>query len=101
MNQHKADTSSVPDELELVRAQEEHYYELARRALGDSVSLVQDLVDLCEWLARSGLDSESAMHDDVAPPLVFLMACRYQLTIGALAALRRHAVDSFRSTRMA
>jgi hypothetical protein len=87
-------------ELDDIREAEEANYRVSLKLLGDSVSLVQDLVDLYKLIAEIASKSKLAARDEFLTGLHFLLAARYHLTIGALAALRGHLTDSLRSCRM-
>lgn len=89
------------DEIDRVREGEEANYKFARQAVGDSASLIQDLVDLYGLLGDLVRASGLPPDDGVVAASQFLLACRYQLTIGALTALRGHINDSFYFTRKA
>ncbi len=88
-------------EIEEIHDAEEDNYRLAIKILGDTVSLAQDLTELYQLLPKISVTSKVAGRDDVVAALHMLMACKYQLTVGCLAALRGHLTDSFRSSRMA
>ena len=89
------------EELDRVREKQEHNYHEAKKAVGDSVSLVEDLINLYEFLAESVKKSGVEPVDEIVAPSMFFMACRYQLTMSALAAMRGHLNDSFYFTRKA
>lgn len=91
----------MSEELDEIREKEEGNYQVSLRLLGDSVSLVQDLVDLYKLLAEIASKSKLAVRDEFLTGLHFLLASRYQLAIGALAALRGHITDALRSARLA
>src|SRR5437879_4931505 len=89
------------EEIEEVREAEQHNYETARGVVGDSISLVQDVLDLYSLLAVLVEDSGVRPRDEVVSACQFLLGCRYQLTMGVLTALRGHLSDSFYFTRKA
>ena len=91
----------IADELDEIRAAEEHNYQTSLRLLGDSVSLVQDLLDLYKFLTASATKSDRAARDEFLTGAHFLQAARYQLTIGSLATLRAHIADALRGGRIA
>src|SRR5258706_12387014 len=92
---------SVTAEIDKIRELEEENYQTARRLLGKSVSFVDDLVNLYDLFARMVKDSGVGPRDEIVVSLQFLLACRYQLVLGATAALRGHLSDSHLYTRKA
>ncbi len=92
---------AMADELDEIRTGEEANYQISLKLLGDSVSLVQDLLDLYKLMAEIASKSRLAVRNEFFTGLHFLAASRYHLTIGALAALRTHISDAQRSGRMA
>ena len=91
----------MTDELDEIREKEEANYRVSVGLLGDSVSLVQDLVDLHKVLTKTASKSKTVVKDEHITGLHFLLAVRYHLTIGSVAALRAHTSDALRSGRMA
>lgn len=89
------------EEIDKLREGEQQNYEAARRAIQDSASLVEDLLALYKLLADLVRESGVAPRDEVVAGSQFLLACRYQLTTGALTALRGHLNDSFCFSRKA
>lgn len=90
------------DELEQTRQYEEDNYGLSTSGLlKDSVSLVQDLVDLYVLAAEISAQTRAVARDEVFLAMHFILACRYQLIIATLAALRGHITDAYRSSRLA
>jgi hypothetical protein len=89
------------EEITEVYNAEDVNYRTAMQALGDSVSLVEDLIDLYKLLGQMIKESGVNPHDDIVSASQFLLACRYQLTLGALALLRGHLSDSFYFARKA
>ncbi len=89
------------DEIDQIGEAEEANFQTAKTHLRDSVSLVQDLVDLYKLLAEMVKKSGVEPRDEIITAAQFLLACRYQLTLGALAALRGHLTDSFSFARKA
>ncbi len=83
------------EELEHIRQSEDHNYSLARQAVGDSATLVEDLLGLYKLLAEMIENSGVPPHDEIVAGSTFLLGCRYQLTIGSLNILRGHLTDSF------
>jgi len=92
---------SDPTELDHVREGEEANYQTAKRAVGESFSLVQDLVDLYEVLGELIKSLGSSPREEMVAAAHFLLASRYQLTVGTLSLLRGHLSDSFLFTRKA
>src|SRR5262245_20201909 len=91
----------IADELDEIRNNEEENYQISVGLLGESVTLVQDLLELYRLLAESAGKSELARRDEYITRLYFLLAARYHLTSGTLAILRTHTTDGLRSGRMA
>jgi len=89
------------DEIDKVREYEEENYQRAKRRIGDSVSIVQDLVDLYKLLGEFIEKSSLALNDEIVCATDSLLACRYQLSMGALSLLRGHLTDSNLFTRKA
>lgn len=89
------------EEMDVVRKGEEHNYVASRAVVNDSASLVEDLVGLYSSLAGLIKDSKVAPDDEIIAGGQFLLACRYQLVLGALTALRGHLNDSFYFSRKA
>lgn len=89
------------EEIDEVRESEEANYQTARRLLGDSVSLVEDLINLYKFLSGMVKESRVEGRDEILAGLQFLLACRYQLVLGTLALLRGHLSDSYMYTRKA
>jgi len=88
-------------EIETLREYEDFNYGEVKAALGDSLSLTEDLVDLYKLMAEICSKTSAAVQDDIFAGLQFVLACRYHLVVGALTALRGHITDSFRNSRMA
>jgi hypothetical protein len=91
----------MADELDEIREKEEANYRVSLGLLGDSVSLVEDLVDLHKVITDTASKSKAIVKDEHITGLHFLLAVRYHLSIGSLAALRAHISDALRSGRMA
>src|SRR6266478_4228780 len=91
----------MADELDEIREAEEANYQTSLKALGDSVSLVQDLLDLHKVIATTAPKTKLILKAEYYVALHFILAARYHLTIGSLAALRGHITDALRSGRMA
>lgn len=89
------------EELDKIRESEEANYQTSRRVLGESVTLVEDLLDLYRVLGEMIRGSRLGPRDEIVCAGQFLLGCRYQLTLGALAALRGHLHDSFMLSRKA
>jgi len=89
------------EEIDKVRELEEANYQTARRVLGDSISLVEDLINLYKLLSAMVKESGVEPRDEIVAGSQFLLACRYQLVLGALALLRGHLTDSHMYTRKA
>jgi hypothetical protein len=77
------------------------HYEESLRFLGDSVSLVEDCVQLYQRAADIAGGSPLANRDEYFMGIQFSMAARYYLVTGALACFRGHITDAYASTRMA
>jgi hypothetical protein len=95
-----AEVGSV-NEIERVAAGEILNYEVSKSGLGDSLSLVQDVVDLYQLFVSLIEQSKIPPKDEVVAPAYFLSGCRYQLVVGVLALLRGHVSDSFHFSRKA
>lgn len=91
----------MADELDDVREKEEANYHIPLRVLGDSVSLVQDLLDVHALITTTAARSKLILKPEHYVTLHFSLAARYHLTIGSLAALRAHPTDAVRNGRMA
>ncbi len=91
----------MADELDEIREAEEANYQTSLKVLGDSVSLVQDLLDLHKVIATTAPKTKLILKAGYYVTLHFILAARYHLTIGSLAALRAHITDALRSGRMA
>src|SRR5262249_55152091 len=88
-------------ELDQIHACEEENYRQATALLGNSLSLVHDLLDLYALLAEMIPGSGIAHRDEIVSAAHFLLGCRYQLTLGTLATLRGHLTDAFSYARKA
>src|SRR5712692_2119385 len=86
--------SKAIDEIDQVREYEEANYQTSRKALSDEVSLIQDLFDLYTLLGEMLKASGVKPTDEIVVASQFLLGCRYQLSLGALALLRGHLNDS-------
>jgi hypothetical protein len=91
----------MPDELNEIREKEEANYQTSLRVLGDSVSLVQDLLDVHALITTTAARSKLILKPEHYVTLHFSLAARYHLTIGSLAVLRAHPTDAVRNGRMA
>jgi hypothetical protein len=91
----------MADELEEIRGAEEANYQTSRGVLGDSVSLVQDLLDAHKLIAATAPKTKLILKPEHYTTLHFTLLARYHLTIGSLATLRAHLSDAIRSGRMA
>lgn len=89
------------EEIDKVRQGEEHNYQVARVAVGDSASLVGETIDLYELLAGMVKESKVPPKDEIVAPSQFLLACRYNLAVGSLTTLRGHLNDSYYFCRKA
>jgi len=89
------------DEIDQVREYDEENLRRTKLYLGDTVSLLQDLVELYKFLADLIAKSSLGSRDEIVCAADFLLACRYQLTLGALSLLRGHLTDSSSFTRKA
>jgi hypothetical protein len=89
------------EELDSIRQSEDANYQTSKRVLGDSVELVEDLLGLYRKLSEMIRVSRLGPRDDLVCAGQFLLGCRYQLTLGALAAMRGHLNDSFMFSRRA
>jgi len=88
-------------EIEDVKAAEEENYQVSRKILGDTVSLVDDVLDLYGVLAEIASKSPLAPRDEYITSLDFLLGSRHQLTLGTLAALRGYLFEALRGCRLA
>jgi hypothetical protein len=91
----------MADELHEVRVAEEANYQTSLKVLSDSVSLVQDLLDVQQLITTTAAKTKLILKAEYYVTLQFVLAARYHLTIGSLAALRAHITDALRSGRMA
>lgn len=76
-------------------------YRESLRFLGDSLRLVQDILDVYQRTADVVASSPRAHEDEHVMGMNFMMAARYYGVMALLACLRGHITDSFASTRMA
>lgn len=83
-----------------IRAADEANFKTAILIIGDSATLLQDLVNLYNMLAEM-IKKYGPVHDEIIAGMQFLLACRYQLNLSALSALRGHLTDSFFFVRKA
>lgn len=88
-------------ELDVVRDGEQNNYEAVCARLGDTVPLVEDLIGLYELMASMVATSGLSPRDVIVASGQFLLMCRYDLTLGCLAAMRGHITDSFYFCRKA
>jgi hypothetical protein len=89
------------EDLDRILESKEANYQTSKRVLGDSVALVEDLLGLYHVLGEMIQGSGLGPRDEIVCAGQFLLGCRYQLTLGALAALRGHLHDSFMFSRKA
>ncbi len=89
------------EEIEKVRKAEDENYCISRGYLGDSVTLIEDLVGLYSLLGEFIKSFGAKPNDESVSAAQFLLACRYQLVVSALAVMRGHLNDSFLFTRKA
>ena len=89
------------EEVERIREAADHNYQASRDIIGDSVSLIQDLVDLYDFLGKLLKRPNIPPSDEIVAGAYFLFSCRYQLTLSAIMALRGHLSDSFYFSRKA
>ena len=89
------------EELDRVHEAEAKNFQFAKVEVGDSASLIEDLIGLYGLLADFVKKSGVAPSDETVVASLFLIACRYQLTMSALTAMRGHLNDSFYFTRKA
>jgi len=88
-------------ELDALRSGEENNYKAACSQIGESVSLIEDLVGLYELMASMFEASGAPPRDEIFAPSQFLLMNRYNLTLAALSAMRGHISDSFYFSRKA
>jgi hypothetical protein len=74
----------MTDELDDVREKEEANYQISVKVLGDSVSLVQDLLDVHALITTTAARSKLILKPEHYVTLHFSLAARYPLTIGSL-----------------
>lgn len=89
------------EEIDLLRQAEETNYNVSRERLGDTAELVQHAVNLYQLLFDFVERSAVKPRDEIVAGGMFLGACRYQLVVGSLTALRGHLNDSHFFTRRA
>jgi len=89
------------DELDKVEQLQAANYRTARGVLGETTGLVEDLVQLYQLLLDLIEESKLPPRDEVVACAQFLAACRCQLTLSALSALRGQLSDSFFFSRKA
>lgn len=87
-------------EIETVRREEEHNYQISQRHLGDTTALVQDVVILYKKLV-SIITSEPNPSKEILSRSPFLLRSQYQFVIASLACLRAHLTDAYIATRVA
>jgi len=81
-------------ELEEVYQSADENYRKALALLGDSVLLVQDLIDLYQRIAETVSASPLAVKNEHVMGVKFMMASRYYLTTGVIDCLRCHQKDT-------
>jgi hypothetical protein len=91
----------MADELDDIREKEEANYQTSLKILGDSVSLVHDLLDVHALITTTAARSRLILKPEHYVTLHLSLAARYHLTVGSLAALRAHPTDAVRNGRMA
>ncbi|MFZ5447862.1 MAG: hypothetical protein ACOZFS_04405 [Thermodesulfobacteriota bacterium] len=89
------------EEIEEVRKTEDKNYLESRKLLGETVSLIHDLINLYDLIGEIIEDSKIKAKKESVAAFKFMLACRYYLMIGTLACLRGHLTDSFSFTRNA
>ncbi len=88
-------------DIEKLRIADQNNFEVAWRSMGDSGTLVEDLVELYAYLGDLVKRSGVVPSDEIVAGSMFLLACRYQLVVGAITAVRGHLNDSGYFTRKA
>lgn len=89
------------DEIGQVSETEIRNYEISCSKYRESVQLIQKLVNLYQKFGDFIQESKLPASDEVLSLSQYLLACRYQLVIGALSILRGHLNDSFIFARKA
>lgn len=91
------------EEIERVRQLDDENYQASGGGLGDSATLVQDLVDLYQFLGDlvRAAAAPAAVPERIVAAVQFTLGCRYHLVMGALTLLRGHRGDSASHTRRA
>lgn len=89
------------EELDIIRKAEDGNYRHARKMTGPLADLVEDFVRLYAELGGLVLKRHRRHAEMFVIVGQSLMACRTDLTLGALAALRGHTNDSFLYSRRA
>ncbi len=74
----------MADELDEIREAEEANYKTSLKMLGDSVSLVQDLLDLHKVIATTAPKTKLILKAEYYVTLQFTLTARYHLSIGGL-----------------
>jgi hypothetical protein len=87
-------------DLEQILDADEANYKEAIRIIGDSATILQDVANLYSLLSDF-IKEYGHPRDEIIAALQFLLACRYQLNLGAITALRGHLTDSFSYIRKA
>ena len=88
--------------LENLRKAEEENVDVTTRILGETLSLVDDLRGLYDWLAAELCKPGGAERcPDVIPGIPLLRASEYHLHSAVLSCLRCHVTDSCAASRMA
>jgi hypothetical protein len=62
--------------------------------MGESISVIEDLIGLYELLASMVKASGRPPKDEIVAPGQFLLTCRYNLTLATLTTMRGHINDS-------
>lgn len=89
------------EEIDLLRQAEETNYAASRERLRDTAELTQETVNVYQVLFDLVGSSGIKPRDEIVAGGMFLGACRYQLVVGSLMALRGHGNDSHFFTRRA
>ena len=89
------------DPIDAATVLDENNYRASRERIGDTATLVEDVVEGYKVLGEILGTSEVPPTDDIALAPIFLLGSRYHMDYGLLTCLRGHLSDSLVYTRRA
>jgi|GEM_PF-3111481 len=87
--------------IDVIREYEEHNYQATQALIGDTSNLTELVSSLYDMFPLGFKESKLPPDDRYIAPILFALACQYELVSAALSASRGHLSGAFQATRRA